>query len=130
MKKVKFVPLLMITMLVTSCGIIPLKEPSFAKYKNQVDFDTIDAAFNAVANANEFETSWESWANKNSAYSEYQKIDASLRIGKKELGSSHYVAKVSSVRNYDIKNSLAEEISKYEYTNEARYPNFTSDLKS
>ena len=130
MKKVKFIPVLMITMLATSCGITPLKEPDFSKYKNQVDFDTISANFTAASNENEFGTDSKDWPNKRSSYSEYQKIDASLRRKKKELGSSHYVGKVSSVRKYDIKNYLAEETTKYEYTNEARYPNFTSDLKS
>ena len=120
----------MTMMLLTSCGIIPLKEPDFAKYKNQVDFDTIEANFTSTCNENEFETDSETWSNKRSTYSEYQKIDASLRRKKKELGSSHYVGKTSSVRKYDLDNFVAEEVTKYEYTNEARYPNFTSDLKS
>ena len=120
----------MTMMLLTSCGIIPLKEPDFAKYKNQVDFDTIEANFTSACNENEFETDSETWPNKRSTYSEYQKIDASLRRKKKELGSSHYVGKTSSVRKYDLDNFVAEEVTKYEYTNEARYPNFTSDLKS
>lgn len=130
MKKVKFIPVLMIAMLIASCGITPLKEPDFSKYKNQVDFDTVSANFTAACNENEFEGEPKEWPNKRSTFSEYQKIDASLRRKKKELGSSHYVGKVSSVRRYDIKNYLAEETTKYEYTNEARYPNFTSDLKS
>ncbi len=130
MKKVKFIPLLMITMLATSCGITPLKEPSFLKYKNQVDFDTIEADFLAASLENEFVSVNKDCNNKLSTFNEYQKIDASLRRAKKELGSSHYAAKVSSVRKYDIKDYLAEENTKYEYTNEARYPNFTSDIKS
>lgn len=130
MKKIRFIPILMISMVATSCGIVPLKEPTFSKYANKVEPSTFHSTINENFPSLRQRYSLSLENSKSSTYKHYEKIDASLRRGKKEIGSSNYVSKVTGVRKYDATNYLAEEITKYEATNKADYPSISTDLKS
>ena len=132
MKKAKFITLPIIMMVLTGCGIVPSKAPTFSKYKNEVDYEKICEDYDSLLSSthSQFEAVLSSTQNFTEKRNLYTKITSSLRRSKKEVGTSEYVDKTTITKRYDIHNNLCEESSKIESSNEAKFPTLNIDDKS
>lgn len=132
MKKVKYITFPILVMVLTGCGIVPSKAPTFSRYKNEVDHATFVNDYNNLLATTEFNNNDTDFANSNKTETReyYNTIRSSLRRSKKEKGSSEYVYKSSFVMRYDLRNLLSESSEKVESSNEAKFPSQNVDDKS
>lgn len=106
MKKIRLLPLIISAAMLTSCGIRGT-EPSFKRYKNKVEFNEFVASYDEQLANNEH--SGNDLLSSRVAYSsDYQKISASLRRGRKDILSSVYTRKIEGNYKYDTSKLVSE----------------------
>lgn len=108
MKKIRLLPFIISVAMLTSCGIRGT-EPSFKRYKNKVEADEFVTSYNALLADNEY-TKADLLSSRVAYSSDYQKISASLRRGRKDILTSVFTKKVEGNYKYDT-NRLISEVS-------------------